>query len=145
VLDTGGRGATTTFAQRGIGDVLLTFENEVALIQNELGDGTLEVVAPSASILAENPVVWVDKVVNQRGTEPVAKAYLEFLFSEAGQELAAEHNFRPINPTVLARHSNRFKSVELFTVDEVAGGWTKAQQVHFNDGGVFDQIYQPAK
>jgi sulfate transport system substrate-binding protein len=143
VLDTGGRGATTTFAQREIGDVLLTFENEVALIQKELGGGSLEIITPSSSILAENPVAWVDKVVNKRGTEALAKAYLEYLFSETGQELAAKHNFRPINPAVFARHANRFKSVTLFTVEEVAGSWTKAQQVHFNDGGVFDQIYQP--
>ena len=145
VLDTGGRGATTTFAQRGIGDVLLTFENEVALIQKELGGGSLEVVAPSVSILAENPVVWVDKVVNKRGTEAVAKAYLEYLFSETGQELAAKHNFRPQNQTVLARHAGQFKDIKLFTVDEVAGGWQKAQQTHFVDGGIFDQIYQPGK
>lgn len=145
VLDAGGRGATTTFAQRDIGDVLLTFENEVALIQKEFGDGRLEVVAPSVSILAENPVVWVDKVVNKRGTEAVAKAYLEYLFSETGQELAAKHNFRPQSATVLARHANQFKKLELFTVDQVAGGWATAQKVHFADGGVFDQIYQPGK
>jgi sulfate transport system substrate-binding protein len=145
VLDTGGRGATTTFAQRGIGDVLLTFENEVALIQKELGGGTLEVVAPSVSVLAENPVVWVDKVVDKRGTEAVAKAYLEYLFTDAGQELAAKHNFRPYSQAVLARHAGKFKKLDLFTVDEVAGGWTKAQQDHFAAGGIFDQIYQPAK
>ena len=145
VLDAGGRGATTTFAQRDIGDVLLTFENEVALIQKEFGEGRLEVVAPSVSILAENPVVWVDKVVNKRGTETVAKAYLEYLFSETGQELAAKHNFRPQSATVLARHANQFKKLELFTVDQVAGGWAAAQKTHFADGGVFDQIYQPGK
>jgi len=143
VLDTGGRGATTTFAQRDIGDVLLTFENEVALIQKEFPSGSLEVVAPSSSILAENPVVWVDKVVNKRGTEAVAKAYLEYLFSETGQELAAKHHFRPQSQTVLARHAQEFKKLELFTVDQVAGGWATAQKTHFADGGVFDQIYQP--
>lgn len=145
VLDTGGRGATTSFAQRGIGDVLLTFENEVALIQKELGGDQLQVITPSVSILAENPVVWVDKVVTKHGTEAVARAYLEFLYTEAGQELAAKHNFRPQNPAVLARHANQFKPIQLFTVDQVVGGWQKAQQVHFTDGGTFDQLYQPRK
>lgn len=145
VLDGGGRGATTTFAQRAIGDVLLTFENEVALIQKEFSREALEVVVPSSSILAENPVVWVDKVVNKRGTEAVAKAYLEYLFSETGQELAAKHNFRPQSQTVLARHANQFKKLDLFTVDQVAGGWTAAQQTHFADGGIFDQLYQSGK
>jgi sulfate/thiosulfate transport system substrate-binding protein len=142
VLDTGGRGATTTFAQRGIGDVLLTFENEAALTLKELGGGDLQVVIPSISILAENPVVWVDKVVAKRGTEKVAQAYLEYLWSEAGQELAAKHNFRPQNKTILARNADRFKAIDFFTVDEVAGGWSKAQEVHFVDGGLFDKIYQ---
>lgn len=145
VLDGGGRGATTTFAQRAIGDVLLTFENEVALIQKEFSREALEVVVPSSSILAENPVVWVDKVVNKRGTEAVARAYLEYLFSETGQELAAKHNFRPQSQTVLARHANQFKKLDLFTVDQVAGGWTAAQQTHFADGGIFDQLYQSGK
>lgn len=145
VLDTGGRGATTTFAQRGIGDALLTFENEVALTLKELSGGDLEVVIPSASILAENPVVWVDAVVQKRGTENVARAYLEFLWSDTGQELAAKHNFRPQNKVILTRHADRFKAIELFTVEEVVGTWAKAQQVHFRDGGLFDQLYQPHK
>jgi sulfate/thiosulfate-binding protein len=141
VLDTGGRGATTTFAQRGIGDALLTFENEVALTIRELGADGLEVVVPSISILAENPVVWVDKVVQKRGTQALAKAYLEYLYSAEGQQLAAKHYFRPHDPAVLAKFSERFPKLELFTVDAAFGGWRKAQTVHFNDGGVFDQIY----
>jgi sulfate/thiosulfate-binding protein len=142
VLDTGGRGATTTFVQRGIGDVLLTFENEVFLTRNELGDDAFDVVYPSISIQSENPVSVVDKVVNRRGTRKVATAYLEYLYSEEGQEIAARHYLRPRDAKVLARHENQFGKLELFTVDEVFGGWKKAQAVHFNDGGLFDQIYQ---
>jgi sulfate transport system substrate-binding protein len=143
ILDTGGRGATTTFADRGIGDVLLTFENEAALVQKQFPDDGLLVVLPSVSILAENPVAWVDHNVARHHTEAVSRAYLEYLYSDAGQELAAQHFFRPKNQTILARYSPRFKPLELFTVDEIAGGWQKAQQVHFADGGIFDQIYQP--
>ena len=143
VLDTGGRGATTTFADRGIGDVLLTFENEAALVQKQFPDDGLLVVLPPVSILAENPVAWVDHNVQRHHTEAVSRAYLEYLYSDAGQELAAQHFFRPKNQTILARYSTRFKPLELFTVDEIAGGWQKAQQVHFSDGGIFDQIYQP--
>ena len=142
VLDTGGRGATTTFADRGIGDVLLTFENEAALVQKQFPDDGLLVVLPPVSILAENPVTWVDHNVQRHHTEAVSRAYLEYLYSDAGQELAAQHFFRPKNQTILARYSTRFKPLELFTVDEIAGGWQKAQQVHFSDGGIFDQIYQ---
>jgi sulfate transport system substrate-binding protein len=142
VLDTGGRGATTTFAERGIGDVLLTFENEVALIQKQFPASQLEVVVPPVSILAENPVVWVDKVVKKHGTEAVARAYLEYLYSDAGQELAAQHDFRPQNPAIQSKYADRFQPLDLFTVDEVAGGWRKAQRVHFADGGIFDRIYQ---
>jgi len=142
VLDTGGRGATTTFAERGIGDVLLTFENETALIQKQFPAGQLEVVVPPVSILAENPVVWVDQAVKKHGTETVARAYLEYLYSDAGQELAARHDFRPQNPAIRAKYAGRFQPLDLFTVDEVAGGWSKAQKVHFADGGIFDQIYQ---
>jgi sulfate/thiosulfate transport system substrate-binding protein len=142
VLDTGGRGATTTFVERGIGDVLLTFENEVALIQRQFEKDQLEVVVPSVSILTENPVVWVDKVVAKHGTETVAHAYLEYLFSDPGQELAALHHFRPQNPAILAKYADRFQPLELLTVDEVAGGWSKAQRVHFADGGIFDGIYR---
>lgn len=142
VLDTGGRGATTSFAQRGIGDVLLTFENEVALTLRELGQDSLEVVAPSVSVLAENPVVWVDKVVSRKGTEKLARAYLEFLYTPLGQELAAKHNFRPRDAAVLAKHADQFKPLPLLTIEEIAGSWTQAQKVHFADGGIFDQIYE---
>ena len=145
VLDTGGRGATTTFADRGIADVLLTFENEAALVQKQFPDDGLAVVLPPVSILAENPVTWVDHNVQRHHTEAVSRAYLEYLYSDAGQELAAQHFFRPKNQTILARYSTRYKPLELFTVNEVAGGWRKAQQVHFADGGIFDQIYQPHK
>ena len=141
VLDAGGRAATTTFVQRGIGDVLLTFENEVFLIEKELGNKAFEVVYPSVSILAENPVSVVDKVVEKRGTGKLATAYLEYLYSEEGQELAARHYFRPRAPEVLARHRETFKKLDVFTIDEVFGGWKKAQATHFNDGGLFDQIY----
>jgi sulfate/thiosulfate-binding protein len=142
VLDAGGRGATTTFVQRGIGDALLTFENEVFLIQKELGADGFDIVYPSVSVLAENPVSIVDKVVDKRGTRKAAQAYLEFLYTEQGQELAAKHYFRPRDPKVLARHQATFSKLELFTVDEVFGGWKKAQAAHFNDGASFDQIYQ---
>jgi len=145
VLDTGGRGATITFASNGIGDVLLTFENEAALVQENFPDDSFEVVTPSASILAENPVAWVDRNVERHHTEAVARAYLEFLYSDAGQELAAKHFFRPKNQTVLAKYADRFKPLDLFTVNEIAGGWQKAAQVHFSEGGIFDQIYQTNK
>ncbi|MEY2466832.1 MAG: sulfate/thiosulfate transport system substrate-binding protein [Verrucomicrobiota bacterium] len=144
VLDAGGRGATTTFAERGIGDVLLTFENEAALTVKEAG-GKLEIVVPSISVLTENPVAWVDAFVKKHGTEKVARGYLEYLYSDAGQELAAKYNFRPINKAVLAKHTDQFKPVELFTVDEITGGWQKALRLHFAEGGFFDQIYEPKK
>ena len=143
VLDAGGRGATTTFADHGIGDVLLTFENEAALVQKQFPEDGLLVILPPTSILAENPVVWVDHNVQRHHTEAVARAYLEYLYSDAGQELAAQHFFRPKNQTILARYATRYKPVELFTVDEIAGSWQKAQKTHFADGGVFDQIFQP--
>ena len=143
VLDTGGRGATITFANNGIGDVLLTFENEAASVRKNFATDALEVVVPPASILAENPVAWVDRNVARHHTEAVSRAYLEFLYSDAGQELAAKYNFRPKNQTVLAKYADRFKPMDLFTVNEIAGGWQKAEQVHFSDGGIFDQIYQP--
>ena len=145
VLDTGGRGATTTFVQRGIGDVLLTFENETALTLAELGSRDLAVVVPSVSIRADNPVTWVDRVTDRRGTTAVARAYLEYLFSPPAQELAARHHFRPQLPEVLARHAGAFPPLTQFIVDEVAGGWSRAQQVHFAEGGVFDQIYRPTR
>jgi sulfate/thiosulfate-binding protein len=143
VLDTGGRGATTTFAEREIGDVLLTFENEAALIQKQFPDDQFEVVLPPVSILAENPVAWVDHNVERHHTENVSRAYLEYLYSDAGQELAAQYYFRPRNQAIQAKYPDRFKPLDLFTVDEVAGGWQQAQKVHFSDGGIFDQIYQP--
>ena len=145
VLDTGGRGATTSFAERGIGDVLLTFENEAALIQKQFPEDEFVVILPSVSILAENPVVWVDHNVLRHHTEALSRAYLEYLYSDAGQELAAKYFYRPKNQTVLAKYPDRFKPLELFTVDEVAGNWQQAQKVHFADGGLFDQIYQPGK
>jgi len=142
VLDTGGRAASTTFGQRGIGDVLLTFENEVALTIKEVGDDKVEAVVPSVSVLAENPVVWVDRFVKKNGTEKQARAYLEYLYSPEAQELAAKYNFRPTDKAVLARTEGRFANIPLFSVPEVFGSWEKAQKTHFADGGVFDQIYQ---
>ena len=142
VLDTGGRGATTTFAQRGIGDVLLTFESEVALTLRELGNDQLEAVVPSTSILAENPVVWIDRVVEKNGTAELARAYLEYLYSPEGQELAAKHHFRPRDPAVLKKYSAQFAPLALFSVTEVFGSWAEAQRRHFADGGLFDQLYE---
>jgi sulfate/thiosulfate transport system substrate-binding protein len=141
VLDSGGRGATTTFGVHGIGDVLLTFENEVVLMKKEFGaDGLVEIV-PSTSIIADNPVTWVDRYVQRHGTEKVARAYLEYLYSEEGQEIAAEHHFRPTSTAVLARHSAEFPSIPMFTVEDIAGNWNDAQRKHFADGGIFDEIY----
>ena len=140
VLDTGGRGATTTFAQRGIGDTLLTFENEVSLIKKELGD-QFDVVYPSSSILAENPVSIVDKFVDKHHTRTFAQAYVDYHYSEAGQEIAAQHYLRPRLESVATKHKSEFKDLDLFTVDETFGGWAKAQKTHFADGGTFDQIY----
>jgi sulfate transport system substrate-binding protein len=142
VLDTGGRAATTTFIQYGIGDVLLTFENEAFLVQREFPDAGLQIVVPPVSILTENPVAWVDKYVNRHETARVARAYLDYLFSDAGQEFAAKHYFRPANETILAEHADQFKTLNLFSVDDVFGSWAQAQKIHFADGGVFDQIYQ---
>jgi sulfate/thiosulfate-binding protein len=140
VLDAGARGATTTFVQRGIGDVLVTWENEAFLAVEEAGRGKVEIVVPSISILAEPPVAVVDKVVARKGTETVAKAYLEFLYTEAGQEIAARHFYRPRLESVAARHARRFSQLKLFTIEEVFGGWQKAHAVHFAEGGVFDQV-----
>jgi len=140
VLDSGGRGATVTFSQRNIGDVLLTFENEVHGILKELGD-KFEVVVPSVSILAEAPVTVVDSVADKRGTRKLAEAYLNYLYSDAGQEIVAAHYFRPRNEAILKKYSDRFPALDLFTIEEVAGGWKQALKVHFSDGGVFDQIY----
>ena len=145
VLDTGGRGATTTFALRGIGDVLLTFENEVYLIKNDpsLGGDKVEPVVPSMSIRADPPVAVIDKNVDRHGTRTAAEGYLRFLFSPPAQELAAKNFFRPTDKTVLDRHADIFKPIELFDVESIFGGWAKAQKTHFDDGGIFDQIYQP--
>lgn len=140
VLDGGGRGATTTFTQRGMGDVLITFENEAFLIGQELGGDNFDVVYPSISIQAESPVAVVDKVVERKGTRKQAQGYLEFLYSPAGQEIIAQRFFRPRLATVLQKYAQQFKPIPLFTVDEVFGDWAKAQQTHFADGGVYDQI-----
>src|SRR6476620_1824565 len=139
VLDGGGRAATTTFTQRDIGDVLVTFENEVQLIKKEFGDN-YEIVYPSSSILAESPVAVVDKVVDRKGIRKQATAYLQYLYTEPAQEVIAKHFFRPRSEAVLKKHSASFKPVKLFTVDEVFGGWDAAQKKHFDDGGEFDKI-----
>ncbi|WP_333688492.1 sulfate ABC transporter substrate-binding protein [Methylococcus capsulatus] len=141
VLDTGARGSTITFAEREIGDVLITWENEACLILKEYGADNFEIVAPSISILAEPTVTVVDDIVRQRGTGDVAKAYLDYLYSPEGQELAAKHHYRPRDQAILARHAKDFAPIQLFTIDELFGGWGKAQKTHFADGGVFDQIY----
>lgn len=143
VLDSGARGATTTFVQRGIGDVFISWENEAFLAVKEFGADKVEIVVPSVSILAEPPVTVVDRVARRKGTEPVAKAYLEYLYSDEGQDLAGKHFYRPRSEKAAARYARTFAKVELFTIDEVFGGWQKAQKTHFNDGGVFDQIYKP--
>ena len=143
VLDSGARGATTTFVQRGIGDVLIAWENEALLATEKLGKDQFEIIVPSVSILAEPPVSIVDKVVDKRGTRKAAQAYLEFLYSAEGQEIAARHYYRPQQAAVLAKYAKTFPQVTLFTIDEVFGGWTKAQKAHFDDGGIFDRIYEP--
>jgi sulfate transport system substrate-binding protein len=145
VLDSGARGATTTFVERGIGDVLINWENEVLLAVRELGAGRFEMVVPSVSILAEPAVALVDKVVDKHGNRALAQAYLEYLYSEQGQEIAAKHYYRPRLEAVAARHAAEFPKLSLFTIDERFGGWQKAQSVHFADGGTFDQIYQPGR
>jgi sulfate/thiosulfate-binding protein len=144
VLDTGARGATTTFVQRGIGDVLIAWENEALLALKELGPDQFEMVVPSISILAEPPVAVVDKIVDKHGTRKVAEAYLQYLYSPEGQEIAAENYYRPRDPQVAAKYAANFPKVSLFTInDDLFGGWQKTQKKHFNDGGIFDQIYQP--
>lgn len=145
VLDTGARGATTTFVQRGIGDVLIAWENEAILAIKELGKGEFELVAPSISILAEPPVTVVDRVAKKRGTEVVAKAYLEYLYTEAGQEIAAKHYYRPRLESVAAKYASSFPSLKLLTIDGDFGGWTAAHAAHFREGALFDQIYQSRK
>ncbi|MFT3782631.1 MAG: sulfate ABC transporter substrate-binding protein [Nibricoccus sp.] len=141
VLDSGARGATTTFVQRGIGDVLLAWENEAFLSLKEFGADKFEIVVPSLSILAEPTVSVVDKVVKKKGTEAVAKAYLEYLYSEEGQEIAGRNFYRPRNATIAAKYATTFPQLDLITIDAAFGGWAKAQKTHFADGGVFDQIY----
>ncbi|MCD6025193.1 MAG: sulfate transporter, periplasmic sulfate-binding protein [Fibrobacteria bacterium] len=141
VLDAGARGATTTFVQRGIGDVFLSWENEAYLAVNELGAGRFEIIYPSVSILAEPSVAVVEKVAKKKGTTEIAKAYLEFLYTEEGQEIAARHYYRPRSEKAFAKYKANFPDLKLFTIDEAFGGWTKAQKKHFDDGGEFDQIY----
>jgi sulfate transport system substrate-binding protein len=142
VLDSGARGSTTTFVQRGIGDVLLAWENEAYLAIAE-AKGAVAIVVPSMSILAEPPVAIIDRVVDRKGTRALAQAYLEFLYTPEGQEIIARHHYRPRDPKVLAKHASTFAKVTLFTVDEAFGGWQAAQKVHFADRGTFDQIYRP--
>ena len=144
VLDSGARGSTTTFTERGIGDVFISWENEAYLATKELGPDKFEIVTPSLSILAEPPVTVVDKVVDKKGTRKTAEAYLQYLYSDAGQNIAGKHFYRPRDPKIAAQYAGQFSKVNLFTIDEVFGGWQKAQKIHFADGGIFDQIYQPA-
>ena len=140
ILDTGARGSTVTFVERGIGDVLLAWENEALLAVKEIGKGQFQIVAPSLSILAEPPVTVVDKFANKHKTAAVAKAYLEFLYTPQGQEIAARNYYRPRNQAVAAKYAQQFPKVQLFTIDQVFGGWSKAQKEHFGDGAIFDQI-----
>ena len=143
VLDTAARGASTTFVQRGIGDVLVGWENEAYLALDQAKD-QFEIVVPSVSILAEPTVAVIDKNTGKHGTQAVAQAYLEYLYTPEGQEIVAKHHYRPRDPKVAAKYANRFGNVQLFTIDELFGGWQKAHKTHFADGGVFDKIYQPS-
>ena len=145
VLDSGARGATTTFVQRGQGDVLLAWENEAFLATDQLGKGEFEIVAPSTSVLAEPPVALVDKVVDAKGTRKVAEAYLHYLYTPAAQEIIARNGYRPRNATVAAKYKSRFPHLALFTIDRNFGGWTRVQAAHFADGGLFDQVLADAK
>jgi sulfate/thiosulfate transport system substrate-binding protein len=145
VLDVGARGATTTFVQRGIGDVLIAWENEALLSIKELGSEKVEIVVPSLTILAEPPVTVVDKIAKRHGTEKIAQAYVDFLYTPEAQELVAKNFYRPRLKEIADKYQNQFPKVNLFTIDEVFGGWKKAQTLHFSDGGIFDQIYQAAK
>ena len=144
VLDSGARGSTTTFVERGIGDVLLAWENEAFLAVKELGPDKVEIVVPSVSILAEPPVTIVDKFAKKHGTAAVAKAYLEYLYSPVGQEIAAKNHYRATDPTVAAKYAAQFPKIKLFGIKDF-GGWSRAQETHFADGGTFDEIYQPGK
>ena len=143
VLDTGARGATVTFVERGIGDVLIAWENEAFLALQQFGSDKFEIIAPSVSILAEPPVAVVDSVVDKKGTRRQAEAYLNYLYSPEGQEIAAKYFYRPRLAEIAAKYADRFPKIPLFTVDELFGGWDKAQAAHFAEGGVFDQIYKP--
>ena len=142
VLDTGARGATVTFVERGVGDVLLAWENEAYLALREFGADKFEIVAPKLSILAEPPVAVVDQVVDRKGTRAVAEAYLKYWYTKEGQEIAARNSYRPRDPEIAKQYEKSFAAVELFTIDEVFGGWTRAQKEHFAEGGIFDQIYK---
>jgi sulfate transport system substrate-binding protein len=144
VLDAGARGSTTTFVERGIGDVLIAWENEAFLALKEFGAGKFEIVTPSLSILAEPPVAIVDKVVDKHKTRKVAQAYLEYLYSEAGQNIAAENFYRPRLQSVAKKYEKNFPKINLITIDKVFGGWQKAEKTHFSDGGLFDQLYVPS-
>lgn len=141
VLDSGARGSTTTFVQRGVGDVFISWENEAFLALKEFGADKFEIVVPSLSILAQPSVTVVDKVVKKKGTAEVAKAYLEYLYSDEAQELAGKHFYRPTSDAAVAKYAEKFPKVELFTIDQAFGGWTKAKKIHFADDGTFDQIY----
>jgi sulfate/thiosulfate-binding protein len=143
VLDTGARGATTTFLQRGIGDVLVGWENEALMALDDIGKGKVELIVPKLSILAEPPVSIVDTYVDKHGTRAVAQAYLDFLYTPEGQEIIAQRHYRPRLDAVVTKHASEFPKLDLFTIDELFGGWQKAQAKHFADGGIFDQIYQP--
>lgn len=143
VLDSGARGSTTTFVERGVGDVLLAWENEAILAQKELGPDKFEIIAPSLSILAEPPVAIVDKVVDKKGTRKVAQAYLEYLYTDEGQEIAAKHYYRPRNEAIAKKYEKQFPKIALINIDQAFGGWKKASKTHFADGASFDQIYQP--
>nr|WP_223276618.1 sulfate ABC transporter substrate-binding protein [Sphingomonas daechungensis] len=145
VLDSGARGSTTTFVERGQGDVLFAWENEAFLAVNELGKGKFDIVIPSVSILAEPPVAVVDKVVDRRGTRAVSEAYLKFLYTPEAQEIIARNYYRPRNAAVAAKYKGRFPNLRLFTIDRNFGGWKQAQANHFNDGALFDQIFEDAK
>lgn len=145
VLDSGARGATTTFLDRGVGDVLLTWENEAFLALKEQGADKVEIVIPSYSILAEPPVTVVDKFAIKHGNEELATAYLEYLYSPEGQDIAAKNYYRPTDPAVAAKYAAQFPKLELFSIDKVFGGWPKAQKEHFGDGGIFDQVYGVGK
>lgn len=145
VLDSGARGATTTFVERGIGDVLINWENEIFLSGKELGNDKFDIIIPSISILAEPTVSIVDKVVEKHDTKQLAQAYLEYLYSDEAQEIAAKHYFRPTNQNIVAKYHNQFPKIKLFTLQEIVGNWDIAYQIHFIEGGIFDQIYQPKK